>query len=819
MPSNIDFAAINAAALSAYPSLLQRWLPAGKLQGREYRVGDLSGAPGESLAINIDTGRWSDFANPEKSGGDPISLYAARCNLKQGEAARELAQLLAMPDAAPMLAVEAPKKGKPTWTPICPVPAGAPAPMASHHVHGEPAAVWTYRDAAGSLLGHVYRFNLPDGGKEVLPQCYAQCEDGRKGWRWVSFPKPRPLYGLDLLAANPAANVCIVEGEKAADAARVLFPSAVVVTWPGGGKAVKHADWTPLAGRKVVIWPDWDLKEFKEPHPRAGQLMPWLEQPGVKTGLEIAGILRDIAAGVRLLMPPRDRPADGWDAFDAVAEGWTAASVTAWLPTALRMPEEMRAELASVAQAPEPLRYRDEPEPSDTVHEVDTAAPLTVGRVYIQERSGGPNQHRNLVYWQGEFFRARQTHYEMLPTDALKAELYHFLEQKHADGRPIKPTKRMVENVLDALKAVAILDVHDAPAWLDGCSDGPAAGDLIACGNGLLDVTARTLLPPTRLFFGLNALDFDYVLDAPEPYNWLGFVRDLWGEDHASIDTLQEIFGLALTGDTRHQKAFLLIGPRRSGKGTVARILTSLVGVANVTAPTISSLGLQFGLESMIGKTLAVISDARLGGRADISAIAENLLRITGEDTVSVHRKFRTDWTARLRVRFVILSNELPAFLDQSGALAGRFIVLRLTRSFFGNEDLGLTQRLLGELPGILNWALAGLDRLRDRGHFVQPPSALEMVRQLETLGSPIKNFVAERCIVMVGASVGCVELFEAWAGWTREQGRDHPGSLQIFGRNLAAAFPEIAVKQHMIDGRRSRFYEGIRLRWLGDPD
>ena len=99
---------------------------------------------------------------------------------------------------------------------------------------------------------------------------------------------------------------------------------------------------------------------------------------------------------------------------------------------------------------------------------------------------------------------------------------------------------------------------------------------------------------------------------------------------------------------------------------------------------------------------------------------------------ITVDRKYREAWTARLQIRFLILSNELARLVDASGALGGRFIVLVLIHSFYGREDLGLTDRLLTELPGIFNWTIAGWQRLSERGHFAQPNSALDAVRQLE---------------------------------------------------------------------------------------
>jgi putative DNA primase/helicase len=77
----------------------------------------------------------------------------------------------------------------------------------------------------------------------------------------------------------------------------------------------------------------------------------------------------------------------------------------------------------------------------------------------------------------------------------------------------------------------------------------------------------------------------------------------------------------------------LLIGPKRGGKGTIARVLRSLLGHNSVAGPTMASLSTAFGLEPLITKSLAVISDARIGGKTDKSAIMERLLSISGEDT------------------------------------------------------------------------------------------------------------------------------------------------------------------------------------------
>src|SRR5207237_2862878 len=135
-------------------------------------------------------------------------------------------------------------------------------------------------------------------------------------------------------------------------------------------------------------------------------------------------------------------------------------------------------------------------------------------------------------------------------------------------------------------------------------------------------------------------------------------------------------------------------------------VLTGVIGLDNSIAPTLAGLGTNFGLAPLIGKRVAIISDARLGGRADQHIIAERLLSISGEDAITIDRKYRDAWTGRLQTRFLILTNEIPHFTDASGALASRFIVLTLSNSFYGRENTRLTEELVEEAPAIFNWSL-----------------------------------------------------------------------------------------------------------------
>jgi putative DNA primase/helicase len=311
----------------------------------------------------------------------------------------------------------------------------------------------------------------------------------------------------------------------------------------------------------------------------------------------------------------------------------------------------------------------------------------------------------------------------------------------------------------------------------------------------------------------LNASDVTFEPNAAAPQHWLAFLNYLFGSDGEAVETLRDWFGYTLASDTAQQKILLLIGPRRSGKGTIARVLRELLGRASVTGPTLASLQTNFGLWPLIGKSLAIVSDARLSGKSDQAVLAERLLSISGEDAITIDRKHQPAWTGRLPTRFILLSNELPHITDSSGALAGRFIVIVLQNSFYGREDTGLSNRLITELSGILNWALVGYRRIFARGHFVQPRSSDEAIEELEALGSPIKAFIRDKCCVGSGHSVPVELIYEVWKTWSQNNGRRDAGTKQSFGKDLRAAVPGLRTMYLRQSEGRTREYQGIGMR------
>jgi len=170
----------------------------------------------------------------------------------------------------------------------------------------------------------------------------------------------------------------------------------------------------------------------------------------------------------------------------------------------------------------------------------------------------------------------------------------------------------------------------------------------VPCKSGILNIGERVLHPREARLFTTTAIAAPWHAE-PQPCPlWMDFLHRLWGDDQESIQTLQEIFGYLLTNDTSQQKIFMLAGKPRSGKGTIARVLTALLGGDEaVTAPTIKSFEGAHGLAPLVGKSLAIIGDARIDRKTDQAQLVELWLSISGEDRQTVNPKNKPRSTSR----------------------------------------------------------------------------------------------------------------------------------------------------------------------------
>lgn len=268
-----DAQAVKARLLQNLPSVLRHLLPAGTMRAGKFMVGNVAGDQGDSLVVELngtEAGLWHDFATG--AGGDVLDLWAA---IKGFD--RHTQFLALLQDIQSQLRVGIQPHTPPRQSPSTKL--------------GKPTAKWDYTDAQGTLIASVYRYDPRPGQKEFRPW------DALRGV--MRAPEVRPLYYQVGLKAADA--VVLVEGEKCA-AALVDLGICATTAMNGAKAPIDKTDWSPLKGKRVIIWPDHDV-------------------PGLDYARKAASACaRAGAVSVEILKIPPDKPAK-WDAADAVAEG------------------------------------------------------------------------------------------------------------------------------------------------------------------------------------------------------------------------------------------------------------------------------------------------------------------------------------------------------------------------------------------------------------------------------------------------------------------------------------------------------------------
>lgn len=599
--------------------------------------------------------------------------------------------------------------------------------------------------------------------------------------------QPNQIYlppGVAALLADASAELLITEGEKKSlKATQDGFP-CIGLVGVYGWKDAKHERLLPALeriawkGRPAFIVFDSDAADKLDVRDGEGRF---------------AKHLIDRGATIRIVRLPAGTGADGKPCKMGLDDFLVAHGAGA-----LR-------KLLAEAQPAEPVQG---PQGKEMAAQLDAAAEASA--MLVADAVGDLPRLR---FWRSTWLRWNGASYEEVRPAEVRARVIRSLNTNYSHL-----SQRITGDVMDQLKAQAVLwGSVEPPAWIDEPAPWPA-DEVLATRNALVHLASLVrgepcMLPPTPRFFTTVALNYDFQADAPQPDRWLTFLSEVWGDDQQSISTLQEWFGYFLTLDTSQQKMLMLIGPGRSGKGTIARVLRELIGPANVAGPALAAFAQNFGLSPLIGKALAIIHDARLGNRSDQGMIVERLLSITGEDAQTIDRKYKEAWMGTLTTRLMMLTNELPQLNDSSGALVGRMILLRTSKSFFGREDTKLTRKLLAELPGILLWSIEGWRRLRERGCFEQPATGTELLGDMADLASPVGAFVRERCLIGPGCRVAVADVYAAWRQWCELYGREQPGTEQSLGKDLLAAVTGLKRRQARDGDQRYRVYEGLALR------
>ncbi|WP_108820130.1 DUF6371 domain-containing protein [Pseudovibrio sp. Alg231-02] len=566
---------------------------------------------------------------------------------------------------------------------VLPVPDEAPEPPAFHPKLGMPSHRWTYRDTSGAVLGYICRFDIEGEGKSYRPLCLFQVGEQLK-WRWETWPQPRPLYGLELLAEAPDAPVIIVEGEKAADAARQLLLKHVCISSPGGSNAAKKAGWSALKGRDVFIWPDAD-------------------EAGLKFAYDVAGCLEKVgAASVRILDPPDD-VSNGWDAADALADGWTPEQAEAFvLPSQAEDAEELEAKprargvsLLSVAQD---LELWHSPQK-------DAFATVFVNG-----------------------------HYEHWPVESQSFK--RWLVGRYYEKTGLAPS---TQNLGDALRVFEVRALEQGacrvPYMRTGWQDGESWLDLADESWRAVRITRdgwEVISNPPVKFIRKQTMS---ALPVPEKGHGIEEMHHLINAEEEDCKLVLGWMVACLWGRSRSYPVLALGGEQGSGKSTMARLLRSITDPCAVSASSLPKDERDLMVMAQNGHVLNFDNVSKMEGW-----LSDAICRMaTGSGFIS--RKLHTDgdayWFQGARP---VLLNGIPALTERAD-LAERALSVRLKRidevgrqpeELFWQEWEQLKPRMLGALLDALSAAIRNIESV----HLDRHPRMADFARLMVAASS-----------------------------------------------------------------------------------
>jgi len=690
---------LRADLLARLESVLGTMFPAGKKRRGKFLIGDVLGSPGDSLEVVLNgekAGLWTDRATGD--GGDIFALIAAYLGADvHSDFPRVLdqaADLLGRSRSLP--AQQARKKDAPV------------------DELGPASAKWDYHDAAGHLIAVVYRYDPPGQKKQFRPW------DAKR--RKMAPPEPRPLYNQP--GMSNAAQVVLVEGEKCAQA--LIDAGVVATTAMHGAKApVDKTDWSPLAGKTVLIWPDRD-------------------KPGWEYATQAAqAILSAGAKSCHILYPPEEA-AEGWDVADAIAEGFDVATFLTHGP---------RLQMHDLSVDTEPVVSGDE-----SVWGTEDALALAFTRRYHRDWRYVAGWGKWLV-WDGQRWRTEDT---LAATDLIRSVCRQTAVRadnpKVAAKLASASTVGGVERLARAdRRHAATTDEWDADPWL------------LNTPGGVVDLKTGRKRANERSDRMTKITTATPGGDCPQ---WRAFLSDIAGGDVDLQTYLQRMVGYCLTGVTSAHALFFLYGTGANGKSVFANVISTILGDYTATASMdtfVETRGDRHptDLAGLRGARFVTAIETEQGRRLNESKVKA----ITGGDKISARFMRQDFFEYTPQFKPVIVGNHKPAIRNIDEAMKRRMHMIPFTVTIAPERrDTRLTEKLLAERDGILAWALAGCLAWQREG--LQPPASVksateEYFESEDALG----RWLDERCVREPNAKSLTAELFTDWKQWAEASG------------------------------------------------
>jgi putative DNA primase/helicase len=328
--------------------------------------------------------------------------------------------------------------------------------------------------------------------------------------------------------------------------------------------------------------------------------------------------------------------------------------------------------------------------------------------------------------------------------------------------------------------------------------------DLICLANGTLDTKTCTLIEHNPSHYLRTKSNIEWNPDA-RCDRWLQFLDEIFADDPDKIEKIafiQEWIGYCLTADNSQHKFVWMVGSGGNGKSVLLAILSYLVGSENITNAAIEELGKTFVRAELEGKLVNISSEMSAS-----ATMADSYLKaIVSGDTVQAERKFQPPFSFKPFVKLIAATNHLPRLLDLSDGFFRRAIILTFNAHFTDeNKDPRLEQKLMAELPGILVWAVQGLERLRSNARFTSMPSSVMELAKYRVESDTEKLFTDECLEHVMQGGLSPSTIYEGYVDWCKRNGF-YPKSSVGLGRRLS----ELGYKSHR-PGGKTIWYVGIK--------
>lgn len=380
-----------------------------------------------------------------------------------------------------------------------------------------------------------------------------------------------------------------------------------------------------------------------------------------------------------------------------------------------------------------------------------------------------------------------------------------------------KVTKAMVANTIEAIAVRTRLpDKTDLDTWVDGRSATP----VLSVENGLLDPVARTLVPHDTDWLSTAKLPVTYDPNAPKPAKWLALLDQLMQGDAEKINVIQEMFGACLDRGLNLKWFGALSGPGDNGKSVVLAVLRFLLGEDNCSSVNLDELTTnRFAAFSLFGKLANIIGD-----QGHFESRDEGRLKtLTGGDLVTFEQKGKDPFSAVNRAKLIFAANSMPSFAEKTDAVWTRLIPVPFEYTVPAgkkNPALLTPEYWADELPGILNWALDGLARLRVEGWFSGCVRCELLKGQTRLDSNPARLFLTEEYKYAGNEAdrITVDELYRSYKTWCDHGGYTRPLTKQRFGKEVRAAFPEVPESKTVrIGDTTAKCWIGLRKTAVTD--